>query len=227
MPTRAAWWGLAGVGAGLLLSLVLQGLAYLIDPGSEALILLFGEIGLWIALAGACAVASRRYGTGRLSDDFGWRIRPSDIPVGLVAFVGCLVAAGVVGSLFAHTSLRGTNTGIIANQKGNDVGLVVVALLASIGAPVFEELFFRGFLRLAFETSIGSGPAIVAQAACFGLAHFQPNLGWRTVSVVCGTMAIGLVLGYVAHRTGGLGAGMIAHGVFNLAVTLTIVLSPG
>jgi membrane protease YdiL (CAAX protease family) len=172
-------------------------------------------------------LASRRYGTGRLGDDFGFRIRPPDALVGVAAFAACLVVSGVVGGLFAHTSLQGTNTGIIKNQKGDDVGLVVVAAIASVGAPIFEELFFRGFLRLALETRIGSTGAIVAQACCFGLAHYQPDLGLGAVSVVCGTMALGLVLGYVAHATGRLGAGMVAHGMFNLAVTLTIALAPG
>ena len=227
MPARAAWWGLAGVAAGTLLSVVLQVVAYLIDPNSQALTILFGEIGLWTALAGACVVASRRYGTGRLTDDYGLRIRPGDVLTGAAAFVACLVAAGVVASLFSHTSLQGTNTGIIKNQKGDDVGLVVVALIASVGAPIFEELFFRGFLRLAFETRLGVAGAIVAQAACFGLAHFQPDQGRGAVSIVAGTMAIGLVLGYVAHASGRLGPSMVAHGMFNLAVTLTIALTPG
>jgi uncharacterized protein len=226
LPSRAAWWGLAGVAAGVVLSVLLQGVAYVIDPKSEALIVLFGEIGLWTALAGTCLLASRRYGTGRLSDDFGFRIRAKDLGTGVGGFLACFVVAGVVGSIFSHTPFHGTNTGIIRNQKGNDVGLAVVAAIAAVGAPIFEELFFRGFLRLSLQTRIGAIGAVWAQAACFGLAHFQPNQGLGSVSIIGGTMALGVVLGYLAHNTGRLGAGMVAHGMFNLAVTLIIVLAP-
>jgi uncharacterized protein len=226
LPSRAAWWGLAGVAAGVVLSVLFQGVAYAIDPKSEPLIVLFGEIGLWTALAGTCRLASRRYGTGRLSDDFGFRIRPQDVGVGAAGFVACFLVAGFVGNLFSHTVFQGSNTGVIRNQKGSGVGLAVVAAIAAVGAPIFEELFFRGFLRLSFETRIGPIRAIWAQAFCFGLAHFQPNQGLGSVSIIADTMAIGLVLGYLAHRTGRLGAGMVAHGTFNLAVTLIIVLAP-
>jgi uncharacterized protein len=226
LPPRAAWWALAGVAAGVVLSVVFQGIAYAFDPKSDALIILFGEIGLWTALAGTCLLASRRYGTGRLTDDFGLRFRPVDLATGLVGFLACVIVASAVGNLFAHTAFRGTNTGIIARQKGNEAGLVIVAAIAAVGAPIFEELFFRGFLRLTLESRIGWVGAVWAQAACFGLAHYQPGQGLGAVSVICGTLAIGVVLGYLAHGTGRLGAGMVAHGLFNLAVTLSIVLAP-
>jgi uncharacterized protein len=226
LPARAAWWGLAGVAAGVVLSVLLQGIAYAIDPNREPLIVLFGEIGLWTALAGTCRLASRRYGTGRLRDDFGFRFRAHDLVTGAGGFVACFLVAGFVGNVFSHTVFQGSNTGVIRNQKGSDVGLAVVAAIAAVGAPIFEELFFRGFLRLSFETRIGPIGAVWAQAACFGLAHFQPNQGLGSVSIIADTMAIGVVLGYLAHRTGRLGAGMVAHGMFNLAVTLIIVLAP-
>ena len=73
------------------------------------------------------------------------------------------------------------------------------------------------------QSRIGWTGAVWAQAACFGLAHFQPGLGLGAVSVIAGTMSIGVVLGYLAHITGRLGAGMVAHGMFNLFVTLIVL----
>ena len=198
-PGRA-WWALAGVAAGVVLSVVLQGIAYAIDPNSDALIILFGEIGLWAALAGTCRLASRRYGTGRMADDFGLRFRPSDVAAGR-GWLPRLRDRGRPWSAACSPtpSFRGSNTGIIRTQKGNDAGLIVVAAIASVGAPIFEELFFRGFLRLTLETRIGWVGAVWAQAVCFGLAHFQPGQGLGAVSVIAATMAIGVVLGYLAH----------------------------
>ncbi len=207
----------------MVLSVLFQGIAYAIAPRSDALIVLFGEIGLWTALAGTCVLASRRYGTGRLDQDFGLSFRSSDAVLGMAGFVVCVFVAAIVGGLFAHTSFRGSNTGIIKRQAGDNVGVAIVAAIAAIGAPIFEELFFRGFLRLSLQSRIGWTGAVWAQAACFGLAHFQPGLGLGAVSVIAGTMSIGVVLGYLAHITGRLGAGMVAHGMFNLFVTLIVL----
>jgi membrane protease YdiL (CAAX protease family) len=213
------------VAVGVVLSGVLQAVASAAFPGSDAAQLLLGEIGLWTALAGTCVLVSRRYGTGRLATDFGLRFEPRDVPVGLGASLLLLLVAGVIGAFFAHTSLHGSNTGIITQQQGDTVGVVVVALIAAVGAPLFEELFFRGFLRTSLAARLGAG-AVWAQALLFGLAHYQLGLGWQNISVIVAIAGLGVVLGFLAERTGRLAAGMIAHGTFNLLVTLTILLGP-
>jgi membrane protease YdiL (CAAX protease family) len=213
------------VAVGIVLSGILQGVAGAVFPGSDAAALLFGEIGLWAALAATCFFVSGRYGTGRLSADFGLRFEPSDVLLGLGASLLLVVVAAVIGSFFAHTSLHGSNTGIITKQQGNTAGVVVVALIAAVGAPIFEELFFRGFLRTSLAARLGVG-AVWVQAMLFGLAHFQFGLGWQNVSVIVAIGGVGVVLGFLAQRTGRLAAGMIAHGMFNLLVTLAIVLGP-
>jgi membrane protease YdiL (CAAX protease family) len=183
---------------------------------------LSGVIGLWTGLGGTCVFVSRKYGTGSLAEDFGLGIQPSDLWAGVLAALVCFFVVGIIGSLFAGTRLHGSNTKIITNEHGNTVGVAVVTVIVAIGAPFFEELFFRGFLRRAFSARIGM-MAIPAQAICFGLAHFQFGLGLGNVSVVMATAAMGVVLGYTAHLTRRLGAGMVAHGLFNLVVTLTII----
>jgi membrane protease YdiL (CAAX protease family) len=204
-------------------SVILQVFASLLFPGSRAASLLLGEVGLWSAFGGTCVLVSRKYGTGRLSVDFGLRFEPSDILAGLAAFVGTFLVAAIVGAVFAHTRYHGSNTQILTGQKGSTTGIVIAALIAAVGAPIFEELFFRGFLRTALAARLGGAGAIVAQAVLFGLAHYQTSLGWQNVSVVVAISGLGLVLGYTAQRTGRLAAGMLAHGLFNLVVTLTIV----
>jgi membrane protease YdiL (CAAX protease family) len=225
IPARAAWWGLAAVAVGVLLSGLLQAVASVVFPGSDAASLLFGEIGLWAALGGTCVLVSRSYGTGRLSVDFGLRFERRDLPIGLAASLLLVLVAAVIGGLFSHTSLHGSNTQILTGQKGNTVGVIVVALIAAVGAPLFEELFFRGFLRVSLASRLGTG-AVWVQAMLFGLAHYEFGLGWQNVSVIVAIGGVGVVLGFLAQRTGRLAAGMIAHGMFNLLVTLTIVFGP-
>ncbi len=156
-PARAAWLGLAAAAAGFFLAGILQVVAAVIFPGSTAADILLGEIGLWSGLGATCIVASRRYGTGSLMRDFGWRIRVVDLGCGLLAFLACVFTDGLIGSAFHGTRFAGSNTNIITSQKGNTVGVAMVTLIAAVGAPVFEELFFRGFLRTALASRIGVG----------------------------------------------------------------------
>jgi uncharacterized protein len=222
LPARAAWLGLLGVAVGMVLGGILQGLGQALFPGSTAAGILFGEIGLWAGLGGTCVVASRRHGTGSLVRDFNWRVQRQDLGFGIVAAMLCVVLAGVIGSAFSGSRFAGSNTAIITSQKGNSVGVAVVTVIAAVGAPIFEELFFRGFLRQSLASRLGVG-AIWVQALLFGLAHYQFGLGLGNVSVVAATAGIGVVLGYTAYVTGRLGADTIAHGMFNLFVTLTII----
>jgi membrane protease YdiL (CAAX protease family) len=221
-PARAAWLGVAGILVGLFTGGFLQVVAALVLPGSTAAQILLGEIGLWFGLGGTCLVASHRYGTASPVQDYQWRVRRLDLAYGPLAAAACVVAAAFIGGAFQGTRFSGSNTDIITSQRGNTVGVAVVTLIAAIGAPVFEELFFRGFLRTSLASRLGSG-AVWAQAVFFGFAHYQFGLGLENVSVVTATAGIGVVLGYTAHLTRRLGAGTIAHGLFNFFVTLSII----
>ncbi len=223
IPARAAWWGLAGVAVGFVLSGILQGVALLAFSGSGAAEILLGEVGLWSGFGGTCVLVSRRYGTGSLATDFGLAGRGVDPAYGLVALLGCFISAAVIGSIFVGTRFQGSNTNIITSQKGNTVGVAVVTVITAVGAPIFEELFFRGFLRRALSSRFGAVGAIWMQAGCFGVAHYQFALGLGNVSIVLVTAGLGVVLGYTAHFTGRLGPGILAHGLFNLYVTLSII----
>jgi membrane protease YdiL (CAAX protease family) len=212
----------AGVLVGLFAGGFLQVVAAVLVPGSTAAQILLGEVGLWFGLGGTCVVASRRYGTASLVRDYRWRVRMVDLAYGPLAAAACVLAAGFIGGAFQGTRFSGSNTDIITSQRGNTVGVAVVTLIAAVGAPVFEELFFRGFLRTSLASRLGSA-AVWAQAVFFGLAHYQFGLGLENVSVVTATAGIGVVLGYTAHLTRRLGAGTIAHGLFNFFVTLSII----
>ena len=43
-----------------------------------------------------------------------------------------------------------------------------VGLLACVGAPIVEELFFRGLVQTVLIRNLGTTPAIVVQAMLFG-----------------------------------------------------------
>jgi membrane protease YdiL (CAAX protease family) len=224
LPPRAAVVGLLGLAVGAVAALVLSLVVYL-PTGSTPLAVLGSEAGLWAAFFGTTVLVSHRCGRGTLRDDYGFEFRPSDVGAGLLSFGACLLAAGAVGSLFVRTKLQGTNTGIISGARHDVVGLAIVAGIATIGAPVFEELFFRGLMRRSLETRFGPAKAVWLQAVVFSLGHYQVGMGLGNVSVIAGTCALGVVLGYTALMTKRLAPGMIAHGLFNGLVTLSIIVA--
>jgi membrane protease YdiL (CAAX protease family) len=106
----------------------------------------------------------------------------------------------------------------------------LVFIVAAIGAPLSEEVWFRGFLIPSFaRTFSGNGPGRVAEpawvtavapimiaavlsAGLFALAHVYSIQGAITV------LALGLALSFILWRSGSLWAAIFAHGIYNLAV---------
>jgi membrane protease YdiL (CAAX protease family) len=70
----------------------------------------------------------------------------------------------------------------------------------------------------------GAHGSVWLQALLFGLAHFgESATSLGNVSVVLAMFGVGVVLGYTAKLTGRLGAGMVAHGLFNLIAVVLVL----
>ncbi len=226
IPLRAAWWALAGitlgevVGSALAVVVVALTGARLTSAGPE----LVGELGLWSGMLAAVVLVSRRYGSGSLHQDFGLAFRRVDVAYGEADAAAGLAVAQAVGMVFAGSRLAGTNTQILSGQRGDLAGAVAVSLIAVVGAPVFEELFFRGLIRTALAARLGRHGAVWGQAVLFGLAHAGEANGLGNVSVVLALVLLGAVLGYTALLTRRLGAGVVAHSLFNLVAVAAIFL---
>ncbi|HYX44127.1 MAG TPA: CPBP family glutamic-type intramembrane protease [Acidimicrobiales bacterium] len=216
LPTRAAGIAILGFAVGLAASILL-------NLGGRAVglprigRLLVGQAGLWTGLLGACWIVSRRYGTGRLVPDFNLRIDWADFGWGFLMSLAARVAvvAVVVPIVAISQKLGGGNDEVFRQFRPEVSSFVVVAILAVVGAPIVEELFFRGVLQGAFLDRLGTAGAICVQAVLFGLAHFNPLLGWDNVSVIAGIGAGGVVFGLTV-RLRRLGSSIFAHAFFNL-----------
>ncbi|UZW67803.1 CPBP family intramembrane metalloprotease [Priestia flexa] len=85
---------------------------------------------------------------------------------------------------------------------------------ASIVSPVYEEIFYRGFLYRWFRRW-GVLPATLISSVLFTLAHL-PTYNTLLVNFISGG-----ILCWVYEKTGSVVPGMIIHGVFNgIAITL-------
>jgi uncharacterized protein len=89
-----------------------------------------------------------------------------------------------------------------------------------IGAPVAEEIFFRGFLFGSLRARLRFLPAAAISGAVFALFHVQPLL----IAVM---VFVGIALAYLFDRRGSLAVPIAAHAIFNLiGYTLIVMRGP-
>jgi membrane protease YdiL (CAAX protease family) len=177
------------------------------------------EIPLWIGLVGATVVISRRWGTNDLKRDYGLSARWTDAAIGLPLGALCqLVLVPIVYMPlrpFIDTS-KVSDVARSLTDRATGLGVVLLFLVVVVGAPIVEELFYRGLLMRSLQARWNDGLALVATAILFGAAHFEP-LQFPALAV------FGLVLGYCAQRTGRLGMSMFTHAGFNLVTVIVLV----
>lgn len=222
LPGRAAWYGLGGFVVGIVAGTLLAiASARLKLPDFVSLLL--NVAGLWTGLLGACWLASRRYGTGNLRHDYGLEFTGSDVGWGFVSSLAARVAGAIaiIPFVFASKRLIGTNQGVFGEVRDSLPAFLLFAVIAVVGAPLVEELFFRGLLLRSLTTAVGVASAIVIQAILFGFAHFSPLLGLANVSVVTVITVAGVVFGITAWKRR-VSTSVAAHSFFNLVAVLVV-----
>jgi hypothetical protein len=187
---------------------------------------LASQIALWVGLVGAAVIASRTNGTRSLAADFGlsWP-RIKDLGSGFLGGISgrilpliILVLAVAAGTGFSTQNAASPT--VLGTTPSGTTGWAIVIVLAVVGAPVVEELFFRGLLQGAFSRRVGAVPAIFITALIFSFAHIFDE--GPVAPVVLFPAA--LVLGYLRYRTGRLAAGMVAHATFNATMFLLLLV---
>jgi ABC-2 type transport system permease protein/sodium transport system permease protein len=93
-----------------------------------------------------------------------------------------------------------------------------VLLFGMALAPALaEELFFRGFLFGALSARRSPWLVILSTAALFGLMHLVTEV---LVVRLVPTMALGVVLGWLRHRTGSIWPGVVLHFCHNALLVM-------
>jgi len=117
-----------------------------------------------------------------------------------------------LSSLIAYFLDRPPGSDFIGGAYGSASFPFLFWVATVIFAPVFEELFLRGFVFTGFRYSrLGVGGAIILTAAAWALMHIQYSYYEMTV-----IFFLGIVLGFVRHRTGSLWSPLIIHSANNL-----------
>jgi len=220
LPALAIGYALAGFVVGIVGGIVLAVIGNALGLPDIG-ILILNLIGLWTGLLGSCWLASRRWGTGHVARDFGLRIQGADAGYGALMSLAARFAGGIVviPFLFGPRRLLENNAETYGKVTDSWGPFLVFALIAVIGAPIVEELFFRGLLLRALTGRLGVPAAIAVQAVLFGVAHFSPLLGIANFTVMAVIAAAGVIFGITAawRRTG---TSVVAHSAFNLVAVL-------
>jgi membrane protease YdiL (CAAX protease family) len=124
--------------------------------------------------------------------------------------VAAVLSSGINDWLFAPEEIRTQSRGLVESLLSVDTPMEKVWLLLAmvVGAPVAEELFFRGFFQNVLSRWWQPGTAVLGTAMVFTLFHFVP-LRFALV------FEMALVLGILYHRAGSLWLNIVFHAVTN------------
>lgn len=227
---RVPRWGLADVvillvGALFVPALILSvALAVGADKNGGTFLLL-GAITPWIVFAGWPLLTTRLQGNG-VRIDLGYVFRRKDILWGIGGGIACYLLATPVGALterfFGPFDSRAGDAAL--HSTAPRWVLVLYAVLAAVGAPLVEELAFRGLVFGAaakFASRRGESLRAIMIWAGFWATVLFAGIHLEPVRIPV-LLVIGAVLSFLRARTGRVGASVIAHSLNNLPGALGI-----
>ena len=220
----AAWLGsylLATVLAVVVQSVV--GSGDLAGDGAPTWAFALAAIALWIPNVAMLAFVSHRRGTGDFRRDFSFRFTGRDligIPIGIVSqlFLVGLVTwpfRQMFPGAYSNDKIDKRATDLVDAAHGYWV--VLLTFIVAIGAPVVEELVFRGFIQGGLQRRFRPTTALLVGAMWFTVVHVNPI-------EIPGLFAFAIVLGLCFMRTGRLGMSVWAHVAFNSTALLLVII---
>ena len=134
----------------------------------------------------------------------------------------CELALMLVGASFAGGSAQHPLTKMLGSDSTSSVAVIAALLTASILAPVFEEILFRGCLTPAFEKVFGEGPralfwAIVLSSFLFAAGHPTGPGTWLALG------SIGVIHCILLYQTKSVWPGIISHALFNTSQLILVL----
>ncbi|HIW33556.1 MAG TPA: CPBP family intramembrane metalloprotease [Candidatus Paenibacillus intestinavium] len=128
--------------------------------------------------------------------------------------VGTLVL--IVTSYFGNATENSKTDSLMQNI--NLFTLAIALISAAVISPIYEEIFYRGFIYCWLRNRIGVGGGMIVSAFIFMIAHYP------TTNTMPLNFLDGLVLAWIYERTGSIWPAVIVHGLIN---GLTIVIAVG
>ncbi|HLJ00833.1 MAG TPA: type II CAAX endopeptidase family protein [Bradyrhizobium sp.] len=168
---------------------------------------------LWVAIK----IKGARFSEYLALRSFSW----AHLAIGVVALFALVMGWDALSRATGREVEPGF-MGEVLKSARDDGALWLLVLSFCVAAPITEEFFARGFLYRGWSESFLRVPgAIILSSLVWTGLHLQYN--WYFLGQV---FSIGLLLGYLRHRSNSTWLTIILHGLNNLAaVTQTILLT--
>lgn len=208
-------WIAAYAAATALQMLIISAFDITEDVGSQPdWFVLAAALSLWLPQLALLVVFSQRAGTGSFVRDHRLQFRWVDlwgVPIGVLSQV---LLVGLVTwpfrELFPETfdpqKVEDRARSLYDSAQGP--WLIVLGLVVVLGAPLVEELVYRGFVQAGLQSRINDVVALVVTALWFAAIHGR-------VAEFPGLLSFALVLGVTFQMTKRLGMPVVAHLAFN------------
>lgn len=160
------------------------------------------------------------------------RPRWKDVAIAL-ASIGIIMAARIALSVVIVALGGASKLREAQNLKPNsghvDAGLIVLLIVvAVIGAPILEEFVFRGLLLRTFMQRWSFWPAALLSSAIFAVGHtYEVSTLVGAIILALNVGIIGLVHCGVVRYTGRLAPAMMSHAAVNLIAVVVLAAGVG
>lgn len=182
---------------------------------------LLAQLIVALTFAGVPIVYGRILGLGDLRRTLGsfglLRISLLAIGLGVAGWFLYILLAVPLGQLVQPDQQDITDT--LGVDRGSTLQLIATGALVVVGAPIAEELFFRGFVFGGLRNAMPVWAAVVLSSALFGLLHLSSG----NLAVAAQLTLFGAVLAVLYQRTDSLWTPIIAHAINNTLAFLVLI----
>jgi uncharacterized protein len=201
-----------------------------IDRTVDLRISLAGQFGLWVGMVGAVLLAARfgaRTDLRTVRTRFGFSTRPVDMAWALLGPVLQAIIGLAYRPFVDAAKLEAAARKVADLAKGQVIAYVVLSVSVVVGAPIVEELFFRGLLLRAVSGQPAAGQplksvakprliaAVIVSGVVFGLIHFE-------LLQLPALIGFGMLSAVLAVRFGRLGPSIWLHVGFNATTMIAL-----
>lgn len=106
---------------------------------------------------------------------------------------------------------------LLALESQDKVALFIFFITASVAAPIFEEIIFRGFLLPSLTRYVPVWGAIILSGVVFAIAHLS-------LSEILPLATLGILLGIVYSRSRSLLSSIMVHSLWNSGTLFSLFL---
>lgn len=166
--------------------------------------------GIAYVVTALCVLAAARFrGGAGWADLIGWRPWDMRRHARLLALI---LVATLCWSFVASTAIEQVypQAKDWVSAPTGTIWIIGFLALATLFAPITEELLFRGWIYTSLRRTIGARWGILVSALLFALAHWE-----STHLYALAVFPVGLALGYIRERANSVAASITFHALYN------------